>query len=170
LWRERFVVPPGDEGSFSFNVGEFHFIALLAGYSTRSIPSRRVAWLISDIEAAQAAGYTKIILYNHDPLFADGMNHPSNTNLRSQIGPVIEQYNVPFVIEAHDQAYERTFPLEDIDGANAPATSELACYIFGQDKPVRDDEPPFLLVFICVSLTLILPVTGIYESQSWGQN
>jgi hypothetical protein len=129
-WADRFPTPPGFDGrrSFSFDVGDVHFISILAVHDVDPIPSATLDWVKQDAQAAKARGQRWIIPYFHASPFADGKNHPSNVALRKQLGPVFEQLGVKLVLSSHDQAYERTFPLTEIGVSNTPTSSSLTCY------------------------------------------
>jgi hypothetical protein len=74
-----------------------------------------------------------VIPFFHQAPFADGANHPSQIALREQLGPLFETLGLPLVLTAHDQAYERTFPLRDIGSGDTPTSSALDCYELGED-------------------------------------
>src|SRR5204863_1850629 len=69
-----------------------------------------------------------ILPFFHVTAFSDGMNHPSNLKLRSQLGPAFEKDGVKVALQAHDQAYERTWPLVGVPSAITPTSQVLACY------------------------------------------
>jgi hypothetical protein len=50
----------------------------------------------------------------HVAPFSDGSNHPSDLELRAQLGPFMEKLGIPIVLSAHDQSYERTYPLRGV--------------------------------------------------------
>ncbi|HSO26856.1 MAG TPA: metallophosphoesterase, partial [Anaerolineales bacterium] len=127
-WAARFATPPGFNGQqfYSFDVGTAHFVSLYV--PTGTINAAQEAWLSADLAAANAAGKRWIIPYFHIPPFSDGTNHTSSLSLRNELGPIFEQYGVQVVLTAHDQSYERTYPLVDVPNTNTPTSSNLACY------------------------------------------
>jgi hypothetical protein len=62
------------------------------------------------------------------PIFGDGTNHGPNTWLRERLGPVLEKHGVKLAFVAHDQSYERSFPLVDVPHANRVTSTSLTCY------------------------------------------
>ncbi len=133
-WLDRFAVPAGPEGlhCYSFDVGHVHFVALNAWEMWGEIPQERIDWMIADIEDAQRRGFEWVIPYMHVAPFADGTNHPSNLELRAQLGPVFEKLGIRVAMTTHDQAYERTFPLRDVPATNTPTTLALTDYEPGE--------------------------------------
>jgi calcineurin-like phosphoesterase family protein len=128
-WSPRFPTPSGWSGrrAYSFDVGDVHFIALHAVSDTAAMDSSQLSWLASDLAEASASGARWIVPYFHVAPFADGYSHPSNENLRAQVGPLFEQYGVDVVLTSHDQSYERTYPLADVGGTNTPTSDARVC-------------------------------------------
>jgi hypothetical protein len=125
-WIARMALPTSQTDNFniySFDVGQVHFVSILAVRGAADLPDSQVDWIISDVQAARARGQTWIIPYMHVSAFADGSSHPSNTALRDQLGPVFEQLGVKLVISSHDQNYERTFPLTGV-GQGSPVVTD----------------------------------------------
>jgi hypothetical protein len=129
-WSARFATPSGVDGrrTYSFTVGDVHFVAIFAVNDNTGLSSSTLAWIEQDIVAARAAGARWIIPFFHASPFADGTSHPSNLALRAQLGPLFESLDVPLVVSSHDQSYERTFPLTDVPAANTPTSASLSCY------------------------------------------
>ncbi|MDQ4052083.1 MAG: metallophosphoesterase family protein [Actinomycetota bacterium] len=133
-WAPRFPTPSGWNGrrAYSFNVGDVHFVALFAVSDTGAMDSSEYDWLAADLAVAAAGGARWIVPYFHVAPFADGFSHPSNEALRGQVGPLFEQYGIDVVLTSHDQSYERTYPLVDVGGSNAPTTNSRVC--LGSDE------------------------------------
>ena len=129
-WASRFPTPEGFDGrrNYSFDIGDVHFVSIFAVSNHDGLSSGTLAWIEQDIIAAKNAGKRWIIPYFHVSPFSDGTNHPSNLNLRAQLGPLFEQLDVKLVISSHDQAYERTFPLIDVPATNTPTSTSKTCY------------------------------------------
>jgi N-acetylneuraminic acid mutarotase/glucose/arabinose dehydrogenase len=129
-WAARFPTPAGFDGrrNYSFDVGDVHFVSILAVSDTAGIGSTTLDWIQQDITAAQAAGKRWIVPYLHVSAFGDGTNHPDNETLRAQLGPLFESLGVKLVLSAQDQAYERTYPLTDVPATNTPTSTSLTCY------------------------------------------
>jgi hypothetical protein len=108
---------------YSFDVGQVHFVSILAVRGGQDLPDSQVEWIIDDIEDAKGRGQVWIIPYMHVSAFADGTSHPSNISLRNQLGPVFEQLGIHLVISSHDQNYERTYPLVNV-GQGSPVVTD----------------------------------------------
>ncbi|WP_413450013.1 metallophosphoesterase family protein [Georgenia phoenicis] len=130
-WAARFPTPEGwnERRSYSFDVGPFHFISLQAVHNTNALPSAEVAWLEADILAAKAAGREWIVPFTHVSAFAAGSVHPSNPRMRDQLGRVFERHGIRLVLQSHDQAYQRTWPLTGVGstGGITATTTDLTC-------------------------------------------
>lgn len=129
-WADRFPTPQGWNGrrAYSLDVGDAHFVSVFAPWGSDPLPSRQLDWLEQDIAAAKSRGQRWIVPYMHVSAFADGTNHHSNLQLRAQLGPVFEQNGVKLVLSAHDQAYERTYPLTNIGTTDTPTSASKGCY------------------------------------------
>ena len=128
-WAPRFATPHGfnDRRFYSFDIGDVHFVSIYMVDDDKGLADNALEWVRNDILAAKAAGKRWIVPYWHASPFADGQNHPSNLPLRRQLGPVLEELGVKLAISSHDQAYERTYPLTDIGGADRPTSTSLTC-------------------------------------------
>jgi hypothetical protein len=125
FWAERFATPEGFDNRrfYSFRVGCVHFVSILAWGDNQikatntehgPIGPTALQWIDADMAAARAAGARWIVPFLHVPPFSDGANHPSNVDVRAQLGPIFERHGVKVVLSAHDQSYERTFPLRGV--------------------------------------------------------
>jgi hypothetical protein len=127
-WTSRFATPGGldSEGiHYSFDVAGVHFVSITAPVGW--LPSKVVDWLEADLDAAVAAGARAIVPYLHHHAYGDGTVHPAPSSLGDQLNPIFEEHGIQVVLTAHDQAYERTFPLR----SGNPSTSERSCYTPG---------------------------------------
>jgi len=129
-WAARFPTPAGhdDRRHYSFDIGDVHFVSILAVSETGGLSSSTLSWIENDVNAARAAGARWIVPFFHVAPFSDGKNHPSNLTLRGQLGPLFERLGVKVAIASHDQSYERTYPLTDVPDTNAPTTLRKRCY------------------------------------------
>lgn len=145
-WADRFATPTGAvgptaagvdaRGNYSFDVGSAHFVSITAVYETSALAQSQVDWITQDVTAARQRGATWIIPFFHAAPFSEGMNHPSNRALRQQIGPLLEQLDIPLAMYSHDQSYERTYPLVKASSTvssttNKPTSTSLTCYTQG---------------------------------------
>ncbi|MBY6016709.1 metallophosphoesterase [Halomonas denitrificans] len=132
FWHARFPTPAHwryDGGRmYAFDVGDVHFIAVYAlRESNDGIPLDAVAWLESHLAEVKNAGYRWIIPYLHAAPFSDGANHVSAETIRGHIAPLFEAAGVKLVLSAHDQSYERTYPLDDAAGAIIVTDTDTDC-------------------------------------------
>jgi Purple acid Phosphatase, N-terminal domain/Calcineurin-like phosphoesterase/Viral BACON domain len=129
-WARRFPTPSGWNGrrNYSFDVGDVHFVSILAVAETTALPSASLTWIENDITAAKARGQRWIVPYMHVSSFADGNTHGSNLALRAQLGPVFERLGVDLVLTSHDQNYERTYPLVGVPNNIRATSSSRSCY------------------------------------------
>lgn len=129
-WAQRLPMLPGDDSRryYSFDVGDVHFISLFAASDKTGVDAAQLAWLEQDLNDAEARGMRWMIPYFHVVMFGDGMNHGSNLLVREDLGPVFERHGVKLVFYAHDQAYERSYPLVDVPNSNRPTSNSLTCY------------------------------------------
>jgi hypothetical protein len=128
-WADRFATPQGLDGShsYSFDVADVHFASILAA-GDEGLSDQELRWLDDDLRSARQSGQRWLIPYFHVPVFSDGANHGSNQKLRDQLGPIFERHGVQLVLTAHDQSFERTFPLRDVPGSNTPGSTSASCY------------------------------------------
>ena len=133
LWALRFAHFPGyDNGTtYSFDVGNVHIISILAdGYA--QIDQKQLEWIESDLADARNRGVRWIITFHHEPVFGFGKSHPARANFREHLTPILERYHVDLDMSAHDQNYERTFPI--VKAASAPeiTSAHLSDYRAGE--------------------------------------
>lgn len=130
-WLDRFPTPDGlnNRQNYSFDVGDVHFISLFAALDYANISDAQIAWLEQDITDAQARGMRWIIPYFHVVMFGDGDVHDEHWALRNKLGPVFERHGVQVALYAHDQAYERSYPLTGVTKTEYTVTStSKTCY------------------------------------------
>jgi hypothetical protein len=115
-WAPRFAHPKGygDGRNYAFDVGAVHFVSLFAPHAV--FDPGQTAWLEADLAAARASGMRWLVVYQHEPMFAHGRSHPATTEVRRVLAPIFERHRVDLHLSAHDQNYERTFPLLDAAG------------------------------------------------------
>lgn len=124
-WAPRFALPSGsssgpdrifdvaqameDEMSYSFDVGPVHFTGLFVPQPY--VEPERLIWLDRDLAAARDGGAQWLVVYQHEPVFGHGYVHPADPRVRESLTPILEKHAVDVHLSAHDQSYERTFPL-----------------------------------------------------------
>lgn len=110
-WAARFGQPLNSNNGrdFSFDVGDSHFTGLLIADHP---PSRQqLKWLDEDLATARDRGSRWLIVFHHEPIYAHGKSHPAKAKIRQELIPVLQKHRVDLHLSAHDQNYERTFPL-----------------------------------------------------------
>jgi len=131
FWADRFPTPEGFDNRryYSFDVSDVHFVSILAADSERGeLPVTILRWIDADLEKARRAGRKWLVPYLHVALFSDGSNHPSNLDYRRQLAPIFEKHGVRLVLTAHDQSYERTFPLRGVPDNIEITSKSRDCY------------------------------------------
>jgi acid phosphatase type 7 len=109
--------PSFNEGYYSYNYANIHFISLDSyGTETASfyrlsdtLNSPQISWLKADL-AANTQKWT--IVYWHHPPYTMG-SHNSDTEselryIRERVLPILERYNVDLILCGHSHNYERT--------------------------------------------------------------
>lgn len=125
---------------YSFNVGDVHFISI-DGYnvSETTINSGQYIWLVNDLKNTKGeiiAGTKKwIIVYCHFPPFNDG-SHAGESygeRFRTDIVPLLHQYNVDLVLYGHDHNYQRSQFIHDFNGLKAAWNATTYSYTPNSD-------------------------------------
>jgi hypothetical protein len=105
---------PPDRGYYSFDIGEWHVVALNSNTECRIVAcdpsSAQLAWLREDLAAHHALC---TLAYWHHPRFSSGRHQ--NNKVMSAIWEVLYDSGVDLVLSGHDHDYERFAPL-DADG------------------------------------------------------
>lgn len=112
-WAVHFPPPAGgtaaDSRSYSFEVGPCHVTAFYA--PTEAVDPAELSWLWQDLSAARRRGASWLVVYQHQPLVAHGRSHPADGRVARALGRVLDSHRVDLHLSAHDQSYERTYPL-----------------------------------------------------------
>jgi hypothetical protein len=98
-----------DSRSYSFEIGPCHVAAFYA--PTEAVDAAEVSWLWQDLSAARHRGSCWLVVYQHQPLVAHGRSHPADGRVARALGRVLDSHRVDLHLSAHDQSYERTYPL-----------------------------------------------------------
>jgi 3',5'-cyclic AMP phosphodiesterase CpdA len=127
-WAPFLTQPKGfDDGRcYSLHAGCCHVVGFWA--PTASIDPAAVAWLEADLAAARAGGARWIVVFQHQPLFAHGTSHPADPAVRAALAPTLERHRVDLHLSAHDQSFERTFPVREAARAVVVASSNRDRY------------------------------------------
>lgn len=133
-WLGRFACPPGFDGgrSYSFRVGNIHFAALYMP-DKEVVQASHVAWLDGDLARARRDGVARLVVFQHESIYGHGRSHAADPRVRNVIVPVLERHGVDLHLSAHDQNYERTYPLRhDADGRPQVMDTHADSYAAGQ--------------------------------------
>lgn len=114
--------PLGD-GYYSFEVGDWHVVALNSNVAVESTSSQ-AAWLRSDLASSRARC---TLAYWHHPLFTSGPN--GDTQSMREFWRILYDARAEIVLSAHDHMYERFGP-QDPDG-RADAARGIRQFIVG---------------------------------------
>lgn len=113
-WAPYFAHPDGfDNGrNYSFDVGCAHFTSLFVPSGGQyKLSSEQLKWLEKDLKEARENGALWLIVFQHESIFGHGRSHPSSREFRQILTPIFERCKIDLHLSAHDQNYERTFPL-----------------------------------------------------------
>jgi len=95
-----------DATYYSFDAGSVHFIILNSEIDYKQ-GSPQYNWLVSDLQSIKPE--TKFVIANiHRPPYTISSTHSSDTNVRTEIVPLLEQHKVDIMFNGHNHQYERT--------------------------------------------------------------
>ena len=144
LYRALFALPANgpagvDPGLvYSFEYGEA-FVAVLDSTLAVSRPSeaaRQAEWL--DGQLARTDCRWKLVMFHH-PLYASHTKR-ENLALRDAWLPVIDRHRVDLVLQGHDHAYLRTYPMRANRRVGSPAEGTVYVVSVSGDK-FYDQDP-----------------------------
>ena len=139
-WADRFSTPTGVRSSaagdtrstYAFDVGPVRFLSVLAVAETTSISDVQKQWISDQVTSARASGIRWVVPYMHGVPLGEGRNHPVNQALQADLGPLFERLDIPVVLYAHDQSFERSYPLTGLTDTRVTApvltSTNRACY------------------------------------------
>ena len=141
LYRSFFALPEnGPSGVesdlvYRFEIGDA-FVAVLDSTAAVSDPSQariQADWLDEQLGATRKSW--KIVMFHH-PLYA---SHPwrESPALRDCWVPVIDRHHVDLVLQGHDHAYLRTYPLRDNHRVSTPSEGTVYVVSVSGDKYVE---------------------------------
>jgi 3',5'-cyclic AMP phosphodiesterase CpdA len=135
----------GGQRYYAFRKGPVAFFALDSNY----MDPTQLSWLGQNLKNSD--GKWKICFFHH-PLYNDGRHHGPDVDLRSQVMPLFQQYNVDAVFSGHEHVYERMKPEEGIYYFVLGNSGQLMTHDF-HDGPVArekgfDTDRSFMLVEI----------------------
>ena len=128
LYRAFFDLPkngPRPDLVYSFEIGDV-FVAVLDSTAAVFDPNearRQAEWLDERLKATRRTW--KLVMFHH-PIHA---SHPwrENPSLARAWVPVFDRHHVDLVLQGHDHAYQRTYPMRD--GRRVESTREGTIYV-----------------------------------------
>lgn len=103
---------------YSFDYGDVHFVSLDTNRDTRFAEFRSPfalemkEWLAEDLAAASDKSWT--VVFFHHPPYSASPKHGSDTRIRNELSPILEEYEVDLVFNGHNHVYERTVPIRNL--------------------------------------------------------
>ena len=150
LYRAFFELPRnGPSGIapdlvYHFEAGDACFAVLdstLAAYDALAAQTQ-TEWL--DRVLAETKASWKFVLLHH-PLYP---SHPWRDipSLRERLVPIIDKHHVDFVLQGHDHAYQRTYPMRGHARARAPSDGTIYLVAVSGDKFVDQTRRDYVEV------------------------
>jgi hypothetical protein len=91
--------------AYAFEYGNVQFIIL----DSNLAPAKQTAWLEKQLAATKSQW--KFVSYHH-PAYSSGGNR-DNVELRNLWSPIFDKHHVDVVLQGHDHAYLRTYPMRE---------------------------------------------------------
>lgn len=104
-------IPP--ERAYSFLYGGAQFVVLDSNLS----PSAQTNWLAKELSGSSATW--KFVTYHH-PAYSSAEGRQNETVMKHWT-PLFDQYHVDLVLQGHDHAYLRTYPMKEGKQMESPA-------------------------------------------------
>lgn len=130
---------------YSFVYGNVKFIMLNTNdLSSNKLKKEQYDWLINELENNNS---TWTVVAMHNPMYsvgkygADSSKNAISLSLRSQLQGIFNQYGVDIVLQGHDHAVSRTFP---IDGNGNPKSENIET-INGVDFTINPEGVLYLM-------------------------
>ncbi len=99
---------PGNEHYYSFDQGKVHFVAIDTKMGGLYNYDEQVAWLRSDLAAAQGKYDWLIVFLHHN---GKSCTYKNDYEGVVSLYPIFDQYNVDMVLNGHAHTYERLKPM-----------------------------------------------------------
>jgi calcineurin-like phosphoesterase family protein len=123
---------------YSFNYQNVHFLAI-SSYVPQSEWSEQYNFVNRDLALASSnSSIDWIVVYHHEMQYTSPTDlHGSNSNLRDTFHPLFDKYGVDLVLQAHNHAYERTYPLEyNSANSRSPIITDTSTSIYNDPTGV----------------------------------
>jgi 3',5'-cyclic AMP phosphodiesterase CpdA len=150
LYQAFFELPRNGPSGFApdlayhFEAGDACFAVLdstLTAYDSCAA-QEQADWL--DRVLSQTSANWKFVMLHH-PIYP---SHPwrDTPALRERLVPIFDKHHVDFVLQGHDHAYQRTYPLRGHARARTPAGGTIYLMAVSGDKFVEQTERPYVEV------------------------
>jgi acid phosphatase type 7 len=123
IYRDLFALPEnGPEGiaseqAYSFAYGGAFFVVLNSNLEVDT----QTAWLEQQLAACTSAW--KFVIFHH-PAYSSKSSR-DNPEIRDEWCPIFEKHGVDVVLQGHDHAYLRTFPMKNEKNMGSPAEGPI---------------------------------------------
>jgi len=150
LYRALFELPRnGPSGIdsdlvYHFDCGDAFFAVLDSTLATCDPDNarRQADWLDATLKQTRASW--KFVIFHH-PVYP---SHPwrDTPALREHWAPIFDRHHVDFVLQGHDHAYQRTYPMRANQRAEGPGTGTIYLIAVSGDKFVELAPRPYVEV------------------------
>lgn len=110
-WLDMFHLPASnsldDESYYSFELGAAHVTVINVCYY--DIGEEQLQWIDEDLTQTDAPWKICVL---HVPPYSNGA-HGGDYTMRQQLVPILEKHQVDLVLQGHEHAYERTYPVRE---------------------------------------------------------
>lgn len=108
--------PLAPEESYSYDVGNVHFLAIHAPDVSTLLPSQQggashLGWIDSDLADARTRGMRWLVVYMHADLYSGELGSPVNASVQAALSAIFESHGVSLVLSGDGNSYERSWPL-----------------------------------------------------------
>jgi hypothetical protein len=106
-------VASGTEKYYSFDYGNIHFVCLDSMTSNRAVSGAMLTWVQNDL--LQNSQPWTVAFWHHPPYTRGSHNSDYETQLaemRQNVLPILESYDVDLVLSGHSHSYERSFLID----------------------------------------------------------
>jgi hypothetical protein len=150
LYRAVFELPRNGpacldpELVYQFECGDAFFAVLDSTLATcnADLARRQAGWLDAALKKTTASW--KFVIFHHPVYPAHAWR--DSPALRSHWVPVFDKYHVDFVLQGHDHAYQRTFPLRAHERVKQPSEGTIYLIAVSGDKFVQGASRPYVAV------------------------
>lgn len=155
----------GGERYYAFRKGDVAFFALDSNY----MDPAQLSWFDQNLKNSQGAW--KICFFHH-PLYNDGRHHGADADLRSQLLPLFQRYQVDAVFSGHEHVYERIKPENNIYYFVLGSSGKLMTNDFhsgGERIKGFDSDETFMLVEITADRLYFQTISRTGETIDAGE-